>query len=134
MSNTEYVKKLYVHSEMEAARVWIKDPRPDHLNEILLSFAHPEGGGKWECGIHLIKLGENRTAMKLWVFTDSWMVFEDAPEVFKVLGKFARASNEHDDREEWPKLIAALEKVGWTRVKPEPRLVKPATCHACGRP
>lgn len=131
--NRKGIKKLYVASEMMKAGVWGPMIKKDDLDEVHITFASPEGGCFWEFSIALRLLSDNHAAFLLKMYGDSWMALGEAPEVFKVVQQFASKSQE-DNREAWPKLIQALEKVGWNREKPEPReLPTPVICSKCGR-
>lgn len=134
MDTKKTVKKLYVGSEMIKAGVWGQTLAKDDLDEIYCTLAAEEGGCMWDFRIVLRRLHNDHAAMLLNMFSDSWKALGEAPEIFKVLERFASKSQK-DDREAWPKFIQALEDVGWKREKPEPReKPKPTVCYACGRP
>jgi len=134
MAKTErkLVKKLFLHSEFVAARNWVASNDPDDLDEIWLSYSYEEGGCDWECGIELINL-QGKAAARLKVFDDAWKMFEDAPEIGRVLRSFHKTSGE-DSRGSWGSLIEALIKEGWKRQIPDPKeIYESPRCHACGK-
>lgn len=130
-----YVKRMFVTSEMIEGRQWPPQVKmKDEIDSILLSLASPEDGGgcAWEFKIALEDLSRKATP-KLVMWNDSWEAFEDAKEVFQVLRVFQEVGHrEFSDR--WHRLIDALEKVGWERVKPVPVTDKwPEPCPTCGK-
>lgn len=127
------IKKMYVHSEMIAARQWVRPNDPDELDEITLSLGAKEGGCYWEFSINLERLS-GRPTMNLKMWDDSWEAFREAPEVFEILRKYKDESTHRDDSTVWLKMIEDLEKAGWKHIKPEPRKVtkEELACPTCG--
>jgi len=114
-------KYFFVRSEMEAAKKWMGGNDADALDEINLVFGDQvRGGCKWEFSVELRRLSdEGNTAMELKVFDDAFVVFREAPEVFATLEKFHCQGSKKDRREDWPRLVEALEKAGWIHRRPE---------------
>lgn len=74
-----------------------------------------EGEVSYGFGIALIQWQDGAYAMQARVFSDAWKVFEDCPEVFKILSEVYRgsASPVHAGPEIFDELVARLKKAGW---------------------
>lgn len=130
-NKSDYKKVMYVHSEMVAARHWAPSTRPDDLDSVMLSLKHKDGGCKWEFEVELMRLG-GKGAMRVKLFSDSWIAIKEAPEAFEVFAEF-QDKHDGDDTPRWPLLLKALEKAGWERfVAPEKEAAPPTICQSCG--
>ena len=129
------MKKFLVNSEYVEAGVWSDLRKSNTLaDEIVLSYSkeeNPEGSCDYEFMIEYHSFQGSGGALRLGVFSDSFLAFDTCPEVFDLLKQnYYNRSSSKITHEDFLRLCDDLERIGWKRQHPVSK-PKPPRCEKC---